>query len=75
MSRLRELRKKFQYSQLKVQMETGIDQSNYSKMERGVKIPTLEQAIDLALLYHTSIDYIVGLTDEIKPYTRSKQKD
>jgi transcriptional regulator with XRE-family HTH domain len=72
MSRLKELRNKFQYSQIKVQLETGIDQGNYSRMESGEREPTLDQAKALAILYHTSIDYIVGLTDEIEPYPRSK---
>ena len=37
MSRLKDLRKKKKFTQIKVQMETGIDQSNYSKIERGIK--------------------------------------
>ena len=33
--RLKDLRKKRGFSQVKIQMLTGIDQSNYSKLERG----------------------------------------
>ncbi len=47
MNRLRELRRKKNYTQLKVQMETGIDQSDYSKMETGKRQPTIEQAKEL----------------------------
>ncbi len=36
MNRLRELRRKKNYTQLKVQMETGIDQSDYSKIIRVI---------------------------------------
>lgn len=68
--RIRALRKKKGYTQIKVQMLTGIDQSDYSKIERGERYPTLEQAKRLAILYETSIDYIYELTDEEKPYPR-----
>lgn len=72
MTRLKDLRDQKGLSQIAIQVETGIDQSDYSKIERGLKLPTLVQAIDLATLYDTSVDYIVGLTDERKPYPRSK---
>ena len=29
--------------------------------------------IRLVAFYNTSIDYLIGLTDEIKPYTRSSK--
>lgn len=35
MSRLKELRKERGYTQVKMQMLTGIDQSDYSKIESG----------------------------------------
>lgn len=41
-------------TQTKVQMETGIDQSDYSKIERGIKSPTWDQGQRLALLFGTS---------------------
>lgn len=70
MNRLRELRRKKNYTQLKVQMETGIDQSDYSKMETGKRQPTIEQAKELCHLYETSLDYLFGMTDTKKPYPR-----
>lgn len=72
-NRLRELRKKKNLTQLQVQMKTGIDQSDYSKMEKGKRYPTMEQAQLLSYLYDTSIDYIYGLTDEEAPYPRAKK--
>ena len=42
------------------------DQSLYSKYERGERALPLEYAGQLAGFYHTSIDYLVGLTDEKK---------
>ena len=72
MSRLRELRKKKGYTQIKMQMLTGIDQSEYSKLERGVRNLSFSQCVRLATVLDTSMDYLAGLTDEPKPYPRSK---
>ena len=69
--RLKDLRKKRGFSQVKIQMLTGIDQSNYSKLERGYRIPTLDQAVRLAIALNTSVDDILGLTDEERPYPRN----
>ena len=74
MSRLRELREKKHLTQLNVQIRTGIDQSNYSKMELGKRIPTSDQAELLAELFETSVDYIYGFTDDPTPYPKAKAK-
>ncbi len=68
MNRIKEFRKKLKYTQIKIQMLTGIDQSDYSKFERGIRQPTIEQYKSLALIFNTSIDYLVGLTDNTKRY-------
>lgn len=70
MTRLKALRKEKGYTQLQVQMMTGIDQGTYSKLERGVRYCTLDQCRDLALALGTSMDYLAGLTDERTPYPR-----
>lgn len=44
MSRLKELRKMRGYTQIKMQMLTGIDQSDYSKIENGKGIIPLNNA-------------------------------
>lgn len=56
------------YTQLKVQMETGISQSVLSKYETGELMPTSENLIILAKFYGTSVDFLLDLTDERKPY-------
>ena len=46
----------------------------YSNYERGdVDIPT-EILIALAHYHNTSIDYLLGLTDERTPYPRAKNR-
>ena len=74
MNRLKELRKKAGYTQMEIQTKLKIDQSDYSKIERGVRDPTMEQAIILAKFYKTSLDYIMNLTDEQRPYPPNIQK-
>ncbi len=70
MERIKKMRKEMGLTQLQVQMKTGIDQSDYSKIERGIRYPTVDQLINLSFLLNTSIDYLVGVTDEKKPYPR-----
>ena len=72
MNRLKELRKKRGYTQVKMQMLTGIDQSDYSKIENGKRSYTFEQCRKIAIALDTSMDYLAGLTDEEKPYPRSE---
>lgn len=56
-----------------MQMLTGIDQSDYSKLENGKRYYTFEQLRRIAVALDTSMDYLSGLTDDPKPYPRSKQ--
>ena len=72
MSRLRDLRLEKGYTQVKMQMLTGIDQSDYSKIESGKRYYTFEQCRRIAIALGTSMDYLAELTDEKKPYPRKK---
>ena len=71
MNKLKELRIKKGYTQIKMQMLTGIDQSDYSKLENGKRYFTFEQCRKLAIALDTSMDYLADLTDEEKPYPRN----
>ena len=71
MSRIRDLRKEKGFTQVKIQMLTGIDQSDYTKIESGKRYLTFEQCRKLAIALDTSMDYLAGLTDEKKPYPRN----
>lgn len=74
MTRIKELRIEKGFTQVKIQMLTGIDQSDYSKIESGKRYLTFEQCRKLAIALDTSMDYLAGLTDEKRPYPRSIQK-
>ncbi len=74
MLRLRDLRKAKGYSQVKMQMLTGIDQSDYSKIESGKRQLSFEQCKRVALALDTSMDYLAGLTDDPIPYPRTTKQ-
>lgn len=61
------------YTQVKVQLDTGISQSTLSKYECGEAIPTVENLMILAEYYHTSMDYLMDLTDEPKAYPKKRK--
>lgn len=73
LNRLKQLRKEKGFTQVKIQMMTGIDQSDYSKIESGKRYYTFEQCKRLALALDTSMDYLAGLTDEKAPYPRKEE--
>ncbi len=62
------------FTQIKMQTLTGIDQSDYSKLERGSRYYTFEQCKNIAEALGTSMDYLAGLTDDPRPYPRSSKK-
>lgn len=44
---------------------------NYSRYENGKRQIPIDVLIELSRLYETSVDYILGETDETKPYRRN----
>ncbi|OUN23203.1 MULTISPECIES: helix-turn-helix transcriptional regulator [unclassified Flavonifractor] len=72
MSRLKDLREKRGYTQIYMQMKTGINQSDFSKIENGKRYYTFEQCKRIALALNTSMDYLAGLTDVEDPYPRAE---
>ena len=50
----------------------GITQRKYSYLETGVQQWPDELLVKLAAYYQTRVDYLLGLTDEQRPYPRRK---
>ena len=70
--RMRNLREDHDLSQKVIAEYLQVHQTTYSDYELGnLNIPA-ELLMKLALYYQTSTDYLLGLTDEQKPYPRSK---
>lgn len=66
--RIRDLREDQDLTQAQIARLLLCDQSLYSKYERGERPLPLELAVKLAQFYHVSVDYLVGLTEDSRPY-------
>ncbi len=62
--RLRDLREDNDLSQLQVAQLLGIQQTVYSRYERGYQTIPLEHLLTLCEHYNVSADYILGKTDK-----------
>ena len=58
------MRKSRGYTQVSLQMQTGIEQALLSKFESGERIPPTETLLRLAEFYNVSIDYILCRTNK-----------
>ena len=58
--RLRDLREDADLSQKQVAALLGIQQTVYSRYERGFQTIPLEHLLTLADFYHVSTDYLLG---------------
>ena len=68
--RIRNLRIDNNLTQRDIAAHLNIKQNTYSQYEIGVLNYPLDVVIRLAIFYNTSIDYLVGLTDDPRPYER-----
>ena len=66
--RIRDLREDLELTQKEISEYLFCDQSLYSKYERGERALPLDYAVKLARFYGTSIDYLVGITNQREPY-------
>ena len=66
--RLRDLREDSDLRQQDIAELLQITQTVYSRYERGFQTNPVLHLLKLADFYHTSTDYILGRTNERKPY-------
>ena len=66
--RIKDLREDNDITQKELAEYLHIKQNTYSQYENGQRQLPMEVLIALARYYKTSTDYILGLTDERKPY-------
>lgn len=70
--RIRALREDHDLTQKEIAKILNMSQTGYSKYETGENdIPT-KILIQLAKYYHTSVDYLLGITDISEPYGEQK---
>ena len=71
--RIRNLREDKDLTQKQIDELLNMSQTGYNQYEIGKNdIPT-KILIQLAEFYNTSVDYLLGLKDEINPYPISKK--
>lgn len=61
--RLKQLRENLNMTQDELAKKLNLTQSTIAYYENGRKMPTLENAIIMANLFNTSLDYLVGVSD------------
>lgn len=72
--RIRNLREDKDITQQKMAEHLNITQATYSRYESGdLDIPTAV-LIKLSRFHNVSVDYLLGLTDNHKPYSQSVNK-
>ena len=73
MERLRDIREDRDLKQSDIAKLLNVSQQTYSRYENDEISIDKESLMKLALFYNTSVDYLLELTDERKPYPRKKQ--
>ena len=71
-NRLKEIREDRDYKQSDIANVLGTTQQQYSKYELGIQLISVERLVKLAKFYNTSVDYLIGLTNERRAYPRIK---
>ena len=69
--RLKEIREDKDYKQSDIAKVLNTTQQQYSKYELGLQVIPVERLVKLAKFYNTSVDYLIGLTSERKPYPKA----
>ncbi len=70
--RLKNIREDKDFTQSQVAEFLNCKQNTYQQYESGKRQIPIDSLKKLALLYKTSVDYLIELTDEAKPYPRKK---
>ena len=69
--RIKDLREDNDKTQEEIGILLGTTKQYYQKYEKGIRPMPIKHIITLAEFYKTSADYILGLTNERKPYPRA----
>ena len=75
MNRISELRTALGISMKEAAARLDMPYTTYVNYEKGTREPNSETLIKLSRFFGTSIDYLLCLTDERKPYPKSILND
>ncbi len=73
--RLRDLREDRDIPQKAVAAFLNVRQSTYSQYESGQRQIPISLLMQLSEFYNTSVDYILGMTDDPAPYPRGNRRE
>lgn len=71
--RIKQLREDKDLTQRYIAEKLNMSQPQYARYESGRRDFPVDLLIKISNIYKTSLDYIVGQTDEIKPYPKIKK--
>ena len=71
--RLKDIREDLDITQKELAARLHIGQNTYSQYENGQRGLPIEVLMQLTVIFDTSADYILGLTDERRAYPRSER--
>ena len=63
--RIKGLRELSQMTQKELAIKLNVTRSSVNAWEMGISIPSTQKIVELALILHTSTDYILGLDDKV----------
>lgn len=72
--RIKEIREDRDITQKEIAKYLKIHQQNYSRYELEIVKMPIEIYVELAKFYRVSVDYLLGITDMMKPYPKSIMK-
>ena len=75
LKRLQDTREDKDILQKQIAIILEITRQQYSLYESGKRMIPIDKLVKLANFYNTSTDYLLGLTDETKPYPRKEKKN
>jgi transcriptional regulator with XRE-family HTH domain len=62
-------------TQTEVAQKLGIKQQQYARYEKGINVMPITYLAELCKILDVSADYIIGLTDEMKPLKKSPKNN
>lgn len=65
MNRIKELREARHMSQVRLSIELGVSQETVSAYEKEKYYPSYQSLLKLSEIFHASIDYIMGRSDQM----------
>ena len=76
--RLKKLREQKNLTQKEVAARLDVATETISNYERNIQTPRLEKIVELAIIYNSSLDYIIGLNNRtplyLDSFTEAEQK-